>query len=167
MADIPEAAQRARQMYADGATVAVIKAETGLTGYAVYFWVDGGPRANTGPTLKPIARRVLRSRIVSPNERIAMIGRIMRSCDQQISEIEQRINPSPTQLDQDSRRLALISRTLNELTAIDQRNREMKRKATQRNGDKSKNAEQPVPRDTDELRRDLARKLEAIIAEED
>ena len=165
MAEIPEAAQRARQMYADGKGIAAIKAETGMTGHAIYFWLDGGPPGDGGPMLKPIARRVVRARTVTPGDRIAMIGRIMRSCDQQISEIEQRINPSPSQMDQDSRRLALISRTLNELTAIDQRNREMKPKKAPRDNDKSRPAEQPVPRNADELRRSLARKLESIIAE--
>jgi hypothetical protein len=167
MTEIPEAAQRARQMYAEGKSVAAIKAETGMTGHAIYFWLDGGPPTNGGHLLKPISRRVLRARTVTPGDRIAMIARIMRGCDQQISEIEQRINPSPSQLDQDSRRLAMISRTLNELTAIDQRNREMKQKKVPRDNDKSRTAERSVPRNADELRRSLARKLEAIMAEQD
>lgn len=165
MADIPEAAQRARQMYADGKTVAAIKAETELTGHAIYFWVDGGPLSDGKPTLEPLPRRVTRTQKVTAGDRIAMIARIMRSCDRQIGEIECRINPSPGQLDQDSRRLAMISRTLNELTAIDQRNRELKQKKVSRDDDKSRPAVQPVPRNSDELRRSLARKLESIIAE--
>jgi hypothetical protein len=164
MAEIPEAAQRARQMYADGKSVAAIKAETEMTGHAIYFWLGGGPQIEGRPALPPIPRRVTRTRRVTPDDRRAMIARIMRSCDRQISEIERRVNPSPTQVDHDSRRLALISRTLNELTAIDQRNKEIKRQA---DNDKSRNARQPTPRDADELRRSLARKLEAIIAERD
>jgi hypothetical protein len=168
MTDIPETAQRARQMYADGESVAPIKVETGMTGYAIYFWLGGGPLTDSGPMLEPIPRRVMRTRRVTADDRRAMVARIMRSCDKQISEIERRISPSPNQLDQDSRRLALISRTLNELTAIDQRNREMKLKAAQRkSNEKSRTDEQPVLRDADELRRSLSRKLEAIIAEED
>jgi hypothetical protein len=163
---IPEAAQRARQMYADGKSIAAIKAETGMTGHAIYFWLDGGPVTDGRPALAPIGRRVVRAKEVTPGDRLTMIARIMRSCDQQISEIERRINPSPSQMDQDSRRLAMISRTLNELTAIDQRNREMKQKKAPRDNDKSR-TEQPVPRNYDELRRSLARKLEAIIAERD
>jgi hypothetical protein len=168
MTDIPEAAQRARQMYADGKTVAAIKAETGMTGHAIYFWLGGGPLIDGRPMLEPVPRRVMRTRRVTANDRRAMVARIMRSCDRQISEIERRINPSPNQLDQDSRRLALISRTLNELTAIDQRNREMKLKTGQRkSNEKSRTDEQPATRNYDELRRSLARKLEAIIAERD
>jgi hypothetical protein len=165
MVEIPDNARRARQMYADGKSVAAIKAETEMTGHAIYFWLGGGPQIAGRPTLEPIPRRVTRTTKVTPDDRRAMIARIMRSCDKQISEIERRVNPSPTQLDHDSRRLALISRTLNELTAIDQRNSELKRKNVQPNNDKSGNARQAVPRDADELRRSLARKLEAIIAE--
>jgi hypothetical protein len=162
--DIPDSAHRARQMYAGGAAVEAIKTETGLKKHAVYFWLDGGPPVDGRPMLEPIDRRMLRSRKIAARERLAMIARIMRSCDRQISEIERRIDPTPTQMDQDARRLAMLSRTLNEMTAIDERNREMKRKkAAQANG-KSR-TDQPVPRSTEELRRSLARKLESIIAE--
>jgi hypothetical protein len=164
MVEIPEAAHRARQMYAEGNSIAAIKAETELSGHAVYFWLDGGPVVDGKLLLKPIERRVVRPRNITAGDRLSMIARIMRGCDRQITEIEGRINPSPSQMDQDARRLAMISRTLNELTAIDERNREMKRKKVPQENGKSR-TDQPVPRSTEELRRSLVRKLESIIAE--
>jgi hypothetical protein len=163
MVEIPQAAQRARQMYADGATTAAIKAETKLTGYAIYVWLDGGPLVDGKPPLEAIPRRVVRT----TGERRALVARIMRSSEQQVSAIEQRVDPNPEQMDKDARTLAIISRTLNELSAIDERNREIKRKKALHDNDKPRSVEQPVPRNVDELRRSLARKLEAILAERD
>jgi hypothetical protein len=167
MDDIPEAAQRARQMYADGATTAAIKAETGLTGHAIYVWLDGGPPVGGRRPLEPIPRRVVRARRVTAGERHALVARIMRSSEQQVGVIEQRVDPRSGQMDKDARTLAVISRTLSELGAIDERDREIERRKALHDDDKSRSAEQPVPRNVDELRRSLARKLEAIIAERD
>ncbi len=49
MAEIPEAAQRARQMYADGVDTRTIKAETGLSSWGLYNWIDGrASRSDSG-----------------------------------------------------------------------------------------------------------------------
>jgi hypothetical protein len=161
--EVPAAAVRGRQMYVDGDSIVAILRETGLTKYALYFWIDGGTKVNGTRLLDPIPRRQKRVHKMTPASRRMLVGRIMQSSHQQVGEIERRFNPSPGQLDRDARTLAVIARTLNELTAIDERNREMNRKATLKN-DQSRSGEQPIPRDIEELRRSVSRKLQNIIA---
>ena len=57
MTEIPQAALRARQMYAEGRTVRAIQAETGLNLDQLYHALDGLPQPNGDSLLPPIPRR--------------------------------------------------------------------------------------------------------------
>ena len=86
MTEIPQEAALARQLYADGHSVADILTETQLTHDRLYYWLDGGPGL-----LPPLPRRRSFSRgIAIASERIALIGRMMRAAERQVHEIERR-----------------------------------------------------------------------------
>jgi hypothetical protein len=168
MSDVPEAALRARQMYLDGVSLDVIMKETGFRSWALYCWLDGGPERNGVRPLPALPRRIVRNRKVTAGDRLSLIGRLVRSSERQIAEIERRAGFESENGDKDARTLALIARTLRELTAVDALNREMtRRKKAPQAHDTDDGKERTVPRNVDDLRRSLARKLEAIIAERD
>ncbi|MGC1465562.1 MAG: hypothetical protein WA792_07500 [Pseudolabrys sp.] len=166
MTDIPAAALRARQMYADGVSVAAIRAATGLTHHALYRWIAG--RDGLPPLPK---RRIVKKVRISAGDRISVIARIMRSAERQVAEIEKRIGTQDDQGDRDARALALLARTIRELTAVDAMNRDMNRDMNRETAQQARGrhandeASDSVPHDVDALRRSLARKLEEIIAE--
>jgi hypothetical protein len=166
MTDIPEAAHIARQMYLDCATGKEIHFTTGMTKYQLYYWLDGGPIIDGKPLLEAIARRLIRPRRIRARDRAALCADMMSICKHQISVMAKRKNPTGSQIDRDSRRTAVIMRTLEGLTTLEERNREMtRRKKIKVEDGHSQAAEQPLARDPEELERSLARKLEAIIGE--
>ncbi|MGE3145296.1 MAG: hypothetical protein AB7K35_06890 [Pseudorhodoplanes sp.] len=162
MIDIPESALRARDLYAAGATTREIMRATGFARAALYFWIDGGPKCEAGADsprlLPPLGRRKARPRL-RRNARTELIARMMRAAERQVKEIEERIGSTDDDTERAARALAVLARTLRELTALDalHRGRE-RRKKTVRSHD------EPFPRDIGELRRSLADKLERIIA---
>lgn len=164
MTDIPENARIARQMYLDCASIEAIMAATGLSKHKLHFWLDGGPVIDGKPLLKPIARRPIRPRKMTARDRAALCADMMSICKHQISVLAKRKNPTGAQIDRDSRRTGVIMRTLDGLTTLEERNREMtRRKKVKAEDGHSRTADQPLARDPEELERSLARKLEAII----
>jgi len=166
MTDIPENALVARQMYAEGASVEAILAKTGLPKHKLYFWLDGGRREDGRRLLPQMPRRLVRARQIKPREQLILVTRMFRLFDKQIAVMESRENSTATEDEQDSRRMALITRALEQIGLMPTQDREMARRKKTKN-DQSQAVEQPVPRDPEELRRSLARKLGAIIAEEE
>lgn len=165
MIDIPQAALRARAMYGAGATTREIQAETGLERGTLYFWIDGGPRRDGKPgsprILPPLERRrTIARRKLRADERAGLVARMMRAAERQVQEIEERIGgTSNDDTERDARTLAVLARTMRELTALDALHRgNDERKKTARSHD------EPFPRDIGELRRSLSEKLEKIIA---
>jgi len=164
MTDIPENAKLARQRYEEGALTRDILAETGLNLWALYYWLAGGPKKNGVRALPAIAKRklVTRRRLLK-EERLHMVERMMRAAERQMREIETRLAGSgqePGASDRDARALAVLARTMQSLTALDALHDKDAPKPKARKNES-------VPRSIDELRRSLARKLEAIIAERD
>lgn len=161
MTEIPQTALVGRQRYIEGDLVADILAETKLTNDRLYYWLDGGPGL-----LPPLPRRRIFGRgIASATGRIALIGRMMRAAERQVQEIEQRLAAEGLEIvdqERDTRALAVLARTLRELTALDALNRSRKQRPQA-----DRTHDEPIPRDIDALRRSLARKLEALIAEQD
>jgi hypothetical protein len=169
---IPEAALRARQMYADGATVDEIVEATGLSHFTLYKWIDGAPQKDGSTLLAPLPRRrMVATRRMLDAERAAVVARLMRSAERQIQDIERRIGTPAGQQESDSRTLAVLARTMRELTALDALNRMSKqpKKSSATNdagAPKPKPvADEPVPADLEELRRDLSRRLDQLVAE--
>ena len=92
-------------------------------------------------------------------DRAALVKRMWRAADTQVREIENRLlrdAPEPLERERDARVLAVLAKTLRELSALDE-TREDKQTVTPVDDD-------AVPRDMGELRRSLARKLEALVA---
>ncbi|MBV9558004.1 MAG: hypothetical protein JO254_13110 [Pseudolabrys sp.] len=154
MTEIPEAARRARQMYAEGATIITIKAETGLTHSQLYRWIEG--RDGLPPLTK---RRIVKKARISAGDRNSVIARIMHSSERQVAEIEKRIGTPGDQGDKDARTLATICRTMRELTAIEIMNRGLEKPAAAGQDDEDR-----PPDDIDEFREELTRRIHSIIA---
>jgi len=165
MTEIPQAVLRARQRYTDGDPVQDILGETKLSLQRFYYWVDGAPQGDGSTLLPPIPRRhkFYKRSLGSARERVKLIGRMMRAAERQVKDIEERLEAegvAPTERESDTRALAVVARTLRELTALDELNRTRRKRAeADRKNDES------IPRNVDEIRRSLARKLEALIAE--
>jgi hypothetical protein len=161
MAEIPEAAQRARQMYADGVPVKTILAETDLTLHSFYNWVNGRASKTAQPVLLPLPkRRLVRHLRINPGDRRSLVERMMRSAERQVAEIELRVGSPRHDREKDARMLAVLARAIRELTAVDALNHDLEREA----GKTRARNDDPVPEDIDEFRNELARRLEAVIA---
>jgi hypothetical protein len=161
-ADIPDAAARARQMYNDGATTRDIIDATGLSHWTLYHWVEGGPKKDGKPLLQPLVkRRTVTRRKILKEDRLTLVNRMMRAAERQVGEIEQRLAGSGQALgerERDARTLALLAKTLQSLTALDAlHEKDAPTRKTTKN--------ESIPRSIDELRRSVAAKLAAIVAQ--
>lgn len=93
-----------------------------------------------------------------PPDRAALVRRMWSAADHQVREIEQRLRddaPVPDDRERDARVLSVLAKTLRELSELDANNPDR---------ENSPDDDDAVPRDLDELRRSLARKLEALVA---
>jgi hypothetical protein len=161
--EIPDAARRAREMYRQGATVAAIKAETGLTHHQLYRWLEGSPGGNGASLLPPLPkRRIVKRTRITAGDRMSVIARIMRSAERQIAEIDRRLGNGQDG-DKDARALALLARTVRELTAVDMMNHELEAPAAKRGAEPDD--DQP-PEDIEQFRAELTRRINSIIASE-
>ncbi len=168
----PETVAAVRRRYADGDSVAAILAATGIASSGVlYRCLDGRHDDGSGAPLPlpPLPRRRTRKPAGDhdvPSRRKALVDRIWRSAEAQVDQIEARLAQSGLageESERGARTLAIVVRTLRELTAFD-----AARRAEERATDpSSKTAEndKPVPRNIDDLRRELARKLQALVEE--
>jgi hypothetical protein len=149
----------ARQQYVDGLTVAQIVAIAGVNAGTFYRWLAGDV---PGMILPPIPRR-RNARRMKPRKsvRVALVRTLWRAAEQQVNEIEQHLAEAgkrSADRERDSRSLAVLVRTLRELAAMDHKDEGEAAKP------KAGAADDDV-RDIDEFRRDLARHMEAIIAQ--
>jgi len=151
---------QSRQMYVDGVPTSRIRAVCRMTKGGLYYWVGGGPK--TGPRhLEPLPLRSPRARNPSlprgaVDKRIAMTARLWRAAAAQVREIEQclRRKEQPAgERERTARAIAVLAKTMRELTLFDERN-----KAPQVKDDDA------GPRDIDEFRRELARRMDALVA---
>jgi hypothetical protein len=109
-------------------------------------------------------RRVVRNLRITPGDRRSLVERMMRSAERQVAEIELRVGAPRHDREKDARMLAVLARAMRELTAVDALNRDLERvKESASDTEKSGNSDEPVPRDIEELRRSVSRKLQAII----
>ena len=157
MTEIPDAVLRARQMYADGAALKDIVATTGLRQDALYRWLDGG-----GGLLPAIPRRRVSGRYDArarkSRGRATLIRRIMRAAEMQVAQIGKRLAEDGvplTERERQTRSLAVLAKTMRELVALEAAEAEAQPPKTQAN-------DEELPRDIDELRRELARRVEGI-----
>ena len=166
----------ARRLYLEGASMAEIRRQTGLSSATVYYWIDR-ERGPDGTTLfNPVPRRTAppvggqpakaRSSDKLPPaasgkpDRRGLLKRLWRAAERQIDEIEGRLARAAEPGDQaprpepekDARALAVMARTLRELTALEAEAKK-RRKAKDQDG---------TVRDLDTFRRELARRLDRL-----
>jgi transposase-like protein len=160
MSYTPDIVARVRQDYVeDIKTVQQICDEYEITSYKLYAWVAGTGEAQG---LAPLPRR--RGAAMRPGvprrgrgRRVALVKRIWRTAEAQVRDIETRLTRDaqvPEERERDARVLAIMVKTLRELTVLDERER----------ADKPDNVQaDDGPRDDDEFRRELARRMDAFV----
>jgi hypothetical protein len=157
----PETVTLVRRRYSEGAIIRDIEAETGLPTGTIYKCLDGFYPDETGTRPPPIPRRQRGVQVRhSKGSRAALVARMWRTAERQVQEVEERLKLAGLKLDEresNARTLAVVARTLRELSTVDQANRRNRKSGHDDNGDRP-------PRDIEELRRQLAEKLEKIIA---
>jgi hypothetical protein len=150
-----------RQQYFENVPVDQICADNDVSTYQLYLWVDGGPR-HPESELPPIPRRQTRMRSAhDPLEaRRTLVKRLWRAADRQVRDIEKRLQGAgqePTERERDVRGLAVLVKTLRELAAFDEAHPAAKTRTDPEDDDYG-------PRDIDDFRRELARKMDALVA---
>lgn len=119
-----EQIERARAMYGEGFTVARILAATDMALGTLYGWLDGGPAENGAPLLPPIPRRRAvagKRRAPLAADRVSVAARLWRTAERQARDIEERLarpGAASPERERDVRMLALLVRTLRELSAF-------------------------------------------------
>jgi hypothetical protein len=156
----PEQVALARRLYVEGAPVSAIAAAIGASSVGiVYRCLDGAFADGTGVDPAPIPRRRPGVRLLGRSgSRAALVARLWRAAEQQVDEIERRLQAAGLELTEregNARTLAVVVKTLRELAAFDEANAAKTRETTHDDDD-------AVPIDLDELRRELARRIEAI-----
>ncbi len=138
-----------------------ICARTGITLGTMYRCIDGKFDDGSGTPPAPIPRRRADTRT---EERIgsrgALIARMWRTAERQVGEIEDRLKAAGLKLaerESNARKLSIVARTLRDLSAVDEADKARGEEASKDNDDDA------PPRNIDELRRSLARKLEALV----
>ena len=153
-----ETIARARALYAEGASVAAIRAATGMPSGTLYFWLDGGAGQDE-ERLPVIPRR--RAAVLGQRRRAvalarpSLIARLWRTAERQVAEIETRLvsaGGDPASLERDAKTLSVLARTVRDLVALDGEGGRPGK--TDETHDDSKQ-----PRDLDSFRRELAQKL--------
>jgi hypothetical protein len=161
----PETVALVRRRYAAGDLISAIQADIGFLSIGVFYnCLDGRYDDGSGAPLPlpKIPRRLGGLRIMrSPSRRKSVVARIWRNAEAQVERIEKRLAESgmaTEDFERDTRSLAVVVRTLRELEALDaKRNKGKQQKPTN---------DEPVPRDIRELRRELVRKMEALLQDE-
>jgi hypothetical protein len=120
--------------------------------------IDGACPDGAAERPAPLPRRTVRRRAAS---RAALVGRLWRAAEQQIDEIELRMRAAglaSADREGNARTFATLVKTLRELAAFDEAQRA--RKPTSQTMDDD---DDPIPRDIEEFRRELARRIESFI----
>ena len=134
--------------------VARIFRETGLSKRRVYDCFDGAFADGEGHNPPPLPRRQEPRK--PTDNRAVLIARLWRNAEHQVRDIDKRLRrhkQEPAERERDARLMAVVVKTVRELTAIEEK--------TQRVDD----ANVP-PATIDAFRRELARKLAALGAGE-
>lgn len=86
---------RAREMYAEGFTVARILAHCEISLGTLYACLDGNPFADQGEPMPPVPRRrqVLKKRHRAlKTDSVSLTNRLLRTAERQVREIETRLS---------------------------------------------------------------------------
>ena len=152
-----------RRRYAEGAFVSAIVAETGIKNLTiVYRCIAGLYPDGSGVKPAPLPQRRSGVRVRHrAGSRAALVARMWRTAERQVEEIEDRLAAAGIELaerESNARTLAVVAKTLRELAAVDEAQQARKKKPLPDEID-----DDPVPRDIDEFRRELARRIDALV----
>ena len=161
----PDVVALVRRRYAEGALVTAIVAESGIKNlHIIYRCVAGRYPDGSGVEPAPIPQRrpgvPVRHR---QGSRAALVARMWRTAERQVEEIEDCLKAAGLELaerESNARTLAVVAKTLRELAAVDEA--EIERNGKQQPPDDNID-DDPVPRDIDEFRRELARRINALV----
>jgi hypothetical protein len=160
----PDTVALVRRLYREDTPTKDIVAATKLSTGTIYRCLDGAFDDGSGIQPAPIARRKTPSgKPAKRGTREALVARIWRTAARQVGDIEDRLKASGLELperESNGRMLAVIARTLRDLSAFDQANAKRNKEAAKGDDDDA------VPRNIDDLRQSLARKLQGLIAEQ-
>lgn len=152
---------RAREMYAEGFTVARILAHCEMSLGTLYQCLDGNPFADQGEPMPPLPRRrqVLkkRHRALSADS-VSLTNRLLRTAERQVREIETRLSQReqpPVERERDVRMLMNLTRALRDLRA-------MRKSEPTAKPDHEDDDENMIPQSVEVLRQELSRKLHAM-----
>jgi len=173
----PEIVARARQDYLAGRRVEDICKDYELTQFTLYIWLDGGP-ASAAQRLPPLPRRAEAKATRQQRlggSRDAVVRRLWRTAERQVLDIENRLIAAgqvPEERERDARIMAVVVRALADLSALDQEKANggnSKRgarspKAAEHHDNASDNGSDAL--DIHEFRRELARRIAALAADE-
>lgn len=164
MADIPTPEQVAlsRRLYVRGETVRAILAAAGIKLGTLYRCLAGHFPDGTGIDPAPIALRRTGVRVRHRRgSRAALVTRMWRTAERQVEEIEERLKAAGLELaerESNARTLAIVAKTLRELSAFDEAKKTRGKEVSKDDDDDA------MPRNVDDLRQALARKLDAFVA---
>ncbi|MPZ55034.1 MAG: hypothetical protein GEU91_00795 [Rhizobiales bacterium] len=161
----PETVAEIRRQYAGGDMVEAICRQFTLSRTTLYRCLDRARDAEGKPLPKiPRRRSGVRRQRVLTGDRTTLVARLWRTAEGQVREIEDRLarrEQEPGERERDARVMALLSRTLRELIAADK----VAPSAPRPSQNAATDDDDPVPRDLDELRRVVSRRLDGLIAD--
>jgi hypothetical protein len=138
-------------------TVAEIRAMFDVSQYVFYSWLDGGPRINGERMLPPVVRRSPLRRKRTDREKL--VSRLWQAAGVQVRTLEGRLKNSSEPDERDARAMAMLVKTLRDLNEFDGAKQKPKAKPE---AEPSPGAKADDPRDIDEFRRELARRIAAL-----
>lgn len=157
-----EQIERARQMYREGFTVSRIIAACDMSLGTLYYWLNGGPLEAEGPLYPALPRRRVilgKRRRLMPADRTSLAARLLRTTERQVRDIEERLArgvASGPERERDVRMLTALVRAMRDLDAFT---------GLGHGGDAAPGEpDDDTPRNVDELRAELARRVEILRA---
>jgi hypothetical protein len=160
-APTPDVVALVRRLYAEGVTVNEIVAQSGITKLnIIYRCVAGVYPDGSGIAPAPLPQRRQGVRVRHRDgSRAALVTRMWRTAERQVEEIEDRLAVAGLELAEregNARMFAITAKTLRDLSAVDEK--------TRCKESKKANDDDAPPRNIDDLRRELAKKLESFVA---
>lgn len=182
---VPAEAGLVRQLYGQGVPLTEIARRTGLSTTTLYRWIDRRVSADGTVVFDPLPRRrppVVGAKAAANGAgragraRARLLARLWFAAERQVDEIEARMGEAPpgdvarrVDAEKDAKALALLTRTLRELAAIEDEARGTKGrgKGSARKGATGTEGDTNGAdvRDRDAFRRELARRLDRLRGE--
>ena len=167
----PAQGEALRRRYAETTTtIAQLRAKYGVAQHVVYHWLDGGPRVNGERMFPPLERRSPARQKQTEHEKLVM--RLWRAASVEVRTLEARMKAAPEPDESRARVMAVLVKTLRDIHELDggkparKRNRGAEALPEPNDNDSSKGDpaghRKDDPREIDEFRRELARRIAAL-----